>query len=95
MIALIVNFWVQPGTEEQTKDYVRVMQENTRKEPGCRLYVGQQSHDDARHFCFYEQYDDQAALDAHRAAPYFNEYVTRGLNTVIERRQAELFTVID
>jgi autoinducer 2-degrading protein len=95
MIALIVNFWVQPGTEEQTKDYVRVMQENTRKEPGCRLYVGQQAHEDPRHFCFYEQYDDQPALDAHRAAPYFNEYVTRGLNTVIERRQAELFTVID
>ncbi len=95
MIALIVNFWVQPGTEDQAKDYVRVMQENTRKERGCCMYIGQQSTDDPRHFCFYEQYDDQAALDAHRAAPYFDEFVTRGLNTLIERREAQLFIPID
>jgi quinol monooxygenase YgiN len=95
MIALIVNLWVQPGTEAQAVDYVRVMQENSRKEPGCHLYIGQQSTKDPRHFCFYEQYVDQAALDAHRAAPYFDEYVTRGLNTVVERRESELFSVID
>ena len=91
MIVLVVNYRMKPGMEELAKQYIRKMQENTRKEPGCRLYVGHQSLEDPRLFCFYEQYDDQAALDAHRAAPYFAEYVTNGLTTLAETRKAGLF----
>ena len=91
MIVLVVNYRVKPGTEELAKEYIRKMQQNTRKEPGCRLYVGHQSLEDPRLFCFYEQYDSQAALDSHRAAPYFAEYVTNGLSTLAETRQAMLF----
>jgi (4S)-4-hydroxy-5-phosphonooxypentane-2,3-dione isomerase len=91
MIVLVVNYRVKPGTEELAKEYIRKMQQNTRKEPGCRFYVGHQSLEDPLLFCFYEQYDDQAALDAHRAAPYFAEYVSNGLTTLAETRQAALF----
>ena len=91
MIVLVVNYRVKPGTEELAKEYIRKMQQNTRKEPGCRLYVGHQSLEDPLLFCFYEQYDDQAALDAHRAAPYFAEYVTNGLMPLAESRKAGLF----
>jgi len=91
MIVLVVNYRVKPGTEELAKEYIRKMQQNTRKEPGCRLYVGHQSLEDPLLFCFYEQYDDQAALDAHRAAPYFAEYVTNGLFKLAETRKAGLF----
>jgi quinol monooxygenase YgiN len=91
MIVLVVNYRVKPGTEELAKQFIRKMQQNTRKEPGCRLYVGHQSLEDPCLFCFYEQYDDQAALDAHRAAPYFAEYVTSGLAMLAESRQAALF----
>ena len=91
MIVLVVNYRVRPGTEELAKEFIRKMQANTRKEPGCRLYVGHQSLEDPRLFCFYEQYEDQAALDAHRAAAYFTEYVTNGLWTLTENRQAVLY----
>jgi quinol monooxygenase YgiN len=91
MIVLVVNYRVKPGTEELAKEYIRKMQQNTRKEPGCRLYVGHQSLEDQLLFCFYEQYDDQAALDVHRAAPYFAEYVTNGLMPLAESRKARLF----
>jgi len=91
MIVLVVNYRVRPGTEELAKEYIRKMQQNTRKESGCRLYVGHRSLEDPLLFCFYEQYDDQAALDAHRATPYFAEYVTNGLVTLAESRKAGLF----
>lgn len=91
MIVLVVNYRVKPGTEELAKEYIRKMQQNTRKEPGCRLYVGHQSLEDPLLFCFYEQYDDQAALDAHRASSYFAEYVTNGLTAMAESRKAGLF----
>jgi quinol monooxygenase YgiN len=91
MLILIVNYIVRAGTEEQAKQFGRKMEEFTRKEPGCRLYVCQQSSQNPRHICFYEQYDDQAAMDAHRAAPYFAEYVTNGISKLGESRQAETF----
>ena len=91
MIVLVVNYRVQPGTEELAKQYIRKMQQNTRTEPGCRLYFGHQSLEDPRLFCFYEQYDDQAALDAHRASSYFAEYVPNGLTPLAESRKAGLF----
>jgi quinol monooxygenase YgiN len=97
MIVLIVNFTVQEGKIEQAKEYVRVMQENTRRESGCCVYVGHQSTDNPRKFCFYEQYNDQAALDAHRAAPYFAKYVTQGLGSITEpgARVAQLYTPVE
>ncbi len=95
MIILLVQFSVRAGAERPAREYMRKMQEHTRREPGCRLYIGQQSTENPRRFCFYEQYDDQAALDAHRAAPYFAEYVTNGLSKLMESRTQELFTPVE
>jgi len=70
------------------------MEEFTRKEPGCRMYICQQSLENPRHFCFYEQYDDAAAMETHRAAPYFAEYITNGMGNILESRQAESFAPV-
>ena len=94
MFVLLVQFTVRPGAEEETKDYMRKMEVHTRREPGCRLYIGSQSNENPRKFCFYEQYDDEAALQAHRAAPYFAEYVTNGFAPLMESRTSETFTTI-
>ena len=91
MLALIVNFTVKPGTEERAIELMRKMEEHTRREPGCRLYIGHQSQEDPRQFCFYEQYNDQAAMDAHRAAPYFDEFITNGLVTLMEGSRTRRF----
>jgi len=95
MIVLIVHFKVKAGEEAKTRELIRIMQEHTRKEAGCRLYIGHQSTEDPRSFCFYEQYDDQAALDAHRSAPYFARYVVNGLAPLMESRTQELFVPVD
>ena len=59
------------------------------------MYVGHQSMADPRKFLFYEQYKDQAALDAHRNAPYFKQYVNGGLDPIMEDRTRELYTAIE
>ena len=85
---------VKAGSEQQAREFMRKMEEHTRREPGCRLYIGSQSTQDPRRFCFYEQYDNQAALDAHRAAPYFAEYVTNGLAKLMESRAHDLLSPV-
>ena len=91
MLILIVNFTVKSGAEKQTLEIMRQMEEHTRREPGNRLYIGQQSTNNPRRFCFYEQYVDEAALEAHRAAPYFKQYVTDALGPLIENISREFF----
>ena len=91
MLILIVHSTVREGTEAQAKEFGRKMEEFTRKEPGCRMYLCQQSLENPRHFCFYEQYDDRAALETHWASSYFAEYITNGLAKIVESRQAETF----
>jgi quinol monooxygenase YgiN len=94
MFVLLVQFTVYPGKEGQAKDYMRKMEEHTRREPGCRFYIGSQSNEESRRFCFYEQYVDEKAIEAHRAAPYFAQYVTNGLGPLMEKVTRETFTTV-
>lgn len=94
MIVLKVDMVVKPGTEEKCKEYIRILQENSRKEPGCMMYVGHQSTEDPRKFMFYEQYRDHAALADHRDAPYFKQYVSGGLDTIMEHRTRDLYVAL-
>ena len=95
MIVLRVDMLVKPGTEEQCLEIIRKLQEHTSQEPGAVHYAGHQSKENARHFFMYEVYKDEAALQAHRAAPYFRQYVEGGLTAIVEQRTRELFTLVD
>jgi quinol monooxygenase YgiN len=95
MIVLKVDMLVKPGTEAKCREYIHILQEHSRKEPGCLLYIGHQSTANPRQFFFYEQYKDAAALEAHRSAPYFKQYVVGGLDAIMEHRSRDLFSVIE
>jgi quinol monooxygenase YgiN len=95
MIVLKVDMLVKPGTEAKCREYIQILQEHSRKEPGCLMYIGHQSAEDPRKFLFYEQYKDAAALEAHRNAPYFKQYVIGGLDAVMENRSRDLYHTVD
>lgn len=48
-----------------------------RAEPGCLVYRPHRSSKDPDLFLFYEQYRDEAALEAHRQAPHLAAYRER------------------
>ena len=91
MLILVVNVTIKAGHEDEVIGYFQKLQEQTRREPGCIAYVIQRSRENPRAFLAYEQYTDQAALDAHRASPHFKEYGTNGFYRFIEERRAEFF----
>ena len=95
MIILKVDMTVKPGSEQQCREYLRQLQEHTRREPGCLLYIGHQSTEDPRRFLIYEQYKDAAALEAHRQAPYFKQYVHGGLDSLVEHRSREFYAPVE
>jgi autoinducer 2-degrading protein len=95
VIVLKVDMVVKPGTEDKCVELIRILQEHSRKEPGCVQYVGHQSTEDPRRFMFYEVYKDHAAVHAHRNAPYYKEYVEGGLSAIVESREREIYEPVD
>jgi autoinducer 2-degrading protein len=91
MICVGVTYVVKPGFEDQAAAIFAIMSNLTRQEPGCRLYQAHRSIADSCRFFLYEQYDDEAALDAHREAPYFETYIRGQLFTMIESRTPETY----
>jgi len=91
MICLAVRLVVKPGHEQVVADFFKPLTEASRKEPGCLFYVAHQHHDDPRKFLVYEQYKDDAALEAHRNSDHFQQYAANGLYTFVESREADLY----
>jgi quinol monooxygenase YgiN len=91
MICVAVTYVIKPGHEDEAITLFAKMTEHTRAEPGCRMYLAHRSTGDPQRFFLYEQYDDQGALDAHRTAPYFEQYVKGGLFLILESRAPELY----
>jgi quinol monooxygenase YgiN len=91
MICVAVTYVIKPGHEDEAITLFAKMTEHTRAEPGCRMYQAHRSPADPQRFFLYEQYDDQGALDAHRAAPYFEQYVRGGLFLILESRAPEVY----
>jgi quinol monooxygenase YgiN len=91
MICVAVTYVIRPGHEEEAAGLFAKLTAATRAEPGCRMYLAHRSTTDPRKFFLYEQYDDRAALDAHRAAPHFAQYAAGGLFAIIESRAPELY----
>ena len=66
MLAFIATLTVKEEAVEEFKAAMADAMPKVRQEPGNHAYIGHQSPEDPTKFVFYEQYDDEAALQAHR-----------------------------
>jgi quinol monooxygenase YgiN len=66
----------------------------TRQEPGCVSYVPHRVDGDPDTVLIYEQYQDQAALEAHRASTHFRRYAIGGLFQRMKDRSVENLSAI-
>lgn len=73
MLGVIATLTIKPGTN---KDFEATMGQLAAKvradEPGNKLYALHKT-DDPNVYIMLERYENQAALEAHRAAPHFKE----------------------
>jgi quinol monooxygenase YgiN len=76
-IVVFASFHPVPGKADELQDLLSWMVENTRTEPGCERYelYRQDATDEVFHL--FERYQDQEALQAHRAAGYYVDYRRR------------------
>ena len=93
MIALVVSLHVKPGHLEP---FLAAITENAKRsftdEPGCEYFDVTVDANDEHHFVFYELYKDEAALDAHRAAPHFADWRKAADQYVVPGSQVNTIT---
>jgi len=94
MLVLAVHLTMQPGHDEEITQGFHKLQSATRQEPGCIAYIVQRSRQNPNRFLVYEQYKDEAALQAHRDSQHFKQFATEGVFRFVSERQAELFDPI-
>ena len=67
MLTFTAKLTVKAGHEQELERIMNIAVPKVREEPGNRTYIFHRSTQDLRVFMLYEEYDDQAALEAHRA----------------------------
>lgn len=91
MVVLAVTWMAKVGREAEMAGVFSKLTDESRKEPGCVMFVAHRHKTEPRRFFVYEQYQDDAALEAHRASPHFLQYAKKELPKVGDRVEGNLY----
>ena len=91
MVVLVVTWMAKVGREAEMATVFSKLTEEARKEPGCVMFLAHRHKTEPRRFLVYEQYKDDAALEAHRATPHFLQYAKKELPKLGDRVEGNLY----
>ena len=91
MVVLAVTWMAKVNREGEVAGIFSKLIDESRKEPGCIMYVVHLHKTEPRRFFIYEQYKDDAALEAHRASPHFLQYAKKELPKIADRVEGHLY----
>jgi quinol monooxygenase YgiN len=91
MVVLAVTWMAKTGRESEVVAVFEKLTTESRKEPGCLMYQVHKHKTDPRRFFVYEQYKDDAALEAHRTSPHFLQFAKKDLPKIGDRTEGHLF----
>jgi autoinducer 2-degrading protein len=95
MRALLARYHVQAGKGDSVEEALREMGEAVqRDEPRCSTYRAARSTEDPDVFVLYEEYEDEAALLAHRETPHFRELVEGRIVPLLVSREREVLVPV-
>jgi quinol monooxygenase YgiN len=91
MVVLAVTWMAKIGRESEVAAIFEKLTVESRKEPGCLMYQVHKHKTDPRRFFIYEQYKDDAALEAHRTSAHFLQLAKKDLAKIADRTEGHLF----
>ena len=95
MLVVIARYCTKAGKGDQVASVLALHRPVTVAEPGCRAFVVNRSQEDGDRFVLYEQYDDEAAFQAHRQSSHFKRYVEGQVVPLLAERSWERFSLIE
>ena len=95
MLIVAGEIRMQPGTRAQFLEAVAPMVAASLAEAGCRTYAFTPDPDDDDLIRLFELWDDEAALESHRASAHMATWHERGRTLPVAGRDLNLYTVAD
>ncbi len=94
MISFTVRMRFRPEDRAEIAGALRELAVRSREEPGCVTYVPHTLVDDPDTVLIYEQYRDEAAVEAHRGTPHFEQMATGVLYRLMLERSVEKLAAV-
>ena len=92
IICVAAYFRTQPGQEETVRQLLLQAAAAVRAhEPGNLVYTAHQDPKDSTQFFIYEQYADQAALEAHRDSAHYQTIVAGQIGPLLAERDVKFY----
>jgi quinol monooxygenase YgiN len=88
MIVLNVHYTFALEDADKAASIFRELQELSRKEPGVITFDIARGTETPNVFALWEEYDDEAAIDAHKETEHFKRLVLNGIRTMAKGRIA-------
>ena len=95
MYVVAAEYLVKEGKVNDVIEILRKMIPLSRAEPGCRLYMVNQSPENPRKLLLYEQYVDEDGYKAHQATDAFKENILGKVVPMLESRQRQFYQVVE
>jgi quinol monooxygenase YgiN len=95
MYVVAAQYTIQEGKEKAVIDILKKMISISRAEPGCKLYMVNQSTENPRKLLLYEQYVDKSGYEAHMATAAFKENILGKVVPMLESRVRDFYEVVE
>ena len=90
-----VTWIAKPGEEDAVATALAELVEPSRAEAGVLVYIPNRDPEDPTKFFIYEQYKDDAGLEAHRATPHFLQFAKKELPKIADRVEGHLYAPLE
>jgi autoinducer 2-degrading protein len=91
MLIQSVHYTFAANDADKVEAILRELRDASRKEEGVITFDVGRGRDEPNVFALWEEYRDQAALDAHFASDHFKRLVINGIRPLAKRRD---FTMV-
>ena len=92
---LAVRFTVKEGELDAVLAALGPLVENSRAEPGCLMYQAHRDPENPNAFFLYEQYEDEAAYQAHAESEHFKTYAAGEIFPRTESRERAIYETFE
>jgi quinol monooxygenase YgiN len=86
MLVNAVLYTFAPEDADHAADLLTRLRDASLRESGCASFEIARGVEDGARFALFEQYHDQAAVDAHFASPHFQEFGAGGVRVLAKQR---------
>ncbi len=88
---IAVRWTMMTGEEDRVISLAQSMLAPSNAEPGCQAYILHRDPADPSALFLYEQYDDEAAFQAHCDSPHFKATVVAEVFPRLSDRRVEIY----